>query len=208
VEQLGSTALCDSIFIYIYKSQDLTSYTMLSDGVAIVGQTLAGGFECYGLITETVVSVLCQKARHRAGPCFNHDSLLFLRCALGSCSLQLVVEDPLHGLAIGRNCHFDNADDLAFAQGIQGNVTVSGTAIVVTGHSVTLTWTASQGATSYNIYRTAVSGGPYVKLVSGISNITYSDVNVTHNQTLFYVTTAVNGNSESAYSSEASAVIP
>ena len=94
-----------------------------------------------GLITETVVSVLCQKARHRAGPCFNHDSLLFLRCALGSCSLQLVVEDPLHGLAIGRNCHFDNADDLAFAQGIQGNVTVSGTAIVVTGHSVTLTWT-------------------------------------------------------------------
>ena len=41
--QLGSSAVCDSIFIY--ESQDLTLRTMLSDGVAIVGQTLAGGFE-------------------------------------------------------------------------------------------------------------------------------------------------------------------
>ena len=95
-----------------------------------------------------------------------------------------------------------------FAQGIQGNVTLSGTATAVTGHSVTLTWNSSQGATSYNLYRGTVSGGPYVKLASGISNTTYSDVQVTHNQKLFYVTTAVNGNSESAYSNEASAVIP
>jgi hypothetical protein len=97
---------------------------------------------------------------------------------------------------------------LGFAQGIQGNATISGSALVVTGHSVTLTWTASQGATSYNTYRGAVSGGPYVILASGISNTTYSDVQVTHNQTLYYVTTAVNGNSESAYSNETSAVIP
>jgi hypothetical protein len=45
--QLGSTAVCDSIFIYIYESQDLTLYTMLSDGVAIAGQTFAVGFERY-----------------------------------------------------------------------------------------------------------------------------------------------------------------
>jgi fibronectin type 3 domain-containing protein len=95
-----------------------------------------------------------------------------------------------------------------FGQGIQGNVTLSGTAIVVTGHSVTLTWIAGQGATSYNMYRGTVSGGPYVKLAFGILNTTYDDVQVTHNQTLYYVTTAVNGNSESAYSNEVSAVIP
>jgi hypothetical protein len=45
VAQPGSSAVCDSIFIY--ESQDLTLRTMLSDGVAIVGQTLAGGFERY-----------------------------------------------------------------------------------------------------------------------------------------------------------------
>jgi hypothetical protein len=49
VEQLGSSAVCDSIFIYIYESQDLTLHTMLSGGVAIVEQTLAGGFERYRL---------------------------------------------------------------------------------------------------------------------------------------------------------------
>jgi hypothetical protein len=51
VEQLGSTAVCDLIFIYICESQDLTLHTMLSDGVAIVGQTFAVGFERYRLVT-------------------------------------------------------------------------------------------------------------------------------------------------------------
>jgi fibronectin type 3 domain-containing protein len=94
------------------------------------------------------------------------------------------------------------------AQGIQGSVILSGTAIVVMGHTVTLTWNASQGAASYNTYRGTVSGGPYVKLASGILNTTYDDAQVTHNQTLYYVATAVNGNSESGYSNEVAAVIP
>jgi fibronectin type 3 domain-containing protein len=96
----------------------------------------------------------------------------------------------------------------SFAQGIQGNVTLSGAMIVVTGHCVTLTWTASQGATSYNTYRGSVSGGPYVRVASGTLNPTYADSQVTHGQTLYYVITAVNGNSESGYSNEAAAVIP
>jgi hypothetical protein len=49
VEQLGSSAVCDSIFIYICESQDLTLLTMLPDGVAIVGQTFAVVFERYRL---------------------------------------------------------------------------------------------------------------------------------------------------------------
>jgi hypothetical protein len=53
VEQLGSSAVCDLIFIYICESQDLTLHTMLSDGVAIAGQTLAVGFERYRLLTST-----------------------------------------------------------------------------------------------------------------------------------------------------------
>src|ERR1039458_2091876 len=45
----------------------------------------------------------------------NRDSLLFLCDELGSCSTQFVVYDHLQGLAIGRNCHFVNFDDLAIA---------------------------------------------------------------------------------------------
>ena len=96
----------------------------------------------------------------------------------------------------------------SWTQGIQGNVTLSGATIVVTGHCVTLTWTASQGAISYNTYRGTVSGGPYVRLASGTLNPTYADSQVTHGQTFYYVVTAVNGNSESGFSNEASAVIP
>jgi fibronectin type 3 domain-containing protein len=98
---------------------------------------------------------------------------------------------------------------VSFAQGIQGNVKFSGKAtVVVTGHSVALTWTASQNATSYDIYRGTAQGGPYVRLASEIVGTTYTDIKTTHNQTLYYVTTAVSGTSESGYSNEAVAVIP
>lgn len=97
----------------------------------------------------------------------------------------------------------------SFAQGLQGHVKLSGNATVtITGHSVTLTWSASQNATSYNIFRGTASGGPYIELASGIVSTTYSDVTVTHNQTLYYVTTAVNGDNESGYSNQTAAVVP
>ena len=95
------------------------------------------------------------------------------------------------------------------AQGVQGNVKLSGNATVATtGHSITLTWNASENATSYNLYRSTTHGGPYLKAGSGIVGTTYIDVLVTHSQTLYYVTTAVNGSNESGYSNETAAVIP
>jgi fibronectin type 3 domain-containing protein len=95
------------------------------------------------------------------------------------------------------------------AQGIQGEVTLGGkTTVVVTGHSVVLGWNASQGAASYNTYRGTVSGGPYLKVSAGNVSTTFSDAQVTHAQTFYYVTTAVSGSLESGYSNEVSAVIP
>jgi fibronectin type 3 domain-containing protein len=97
----------------------------------------------------------------------------------------------------------------SFAQGMQGNLTMSGNATVTsTGHFVTLTWSASQNATSYNLYRGTAHGGPYIEVASGLIQTTYVDAQVTHNQTLYYVATAVNGSNESGYSNEATAVIP
>jgi fibronectin type 3 domain-containing protein len=95
------------------------------------------------------------------------------------------------------------------AQAVQGNATLSGNAtLAVTGHSVTLTWSASQNATSYNVYRGTSHGGPYVRVSSGIVSTTCTDIQITNNQTFYYVTTAVSGSSESGYSNEAAAVIP
>jgi fibronectin type 3 domain-containing protein len=99
--------------------------------------------------------------------------------------------------------------NLGLAQGIRGSVKLTGkTVIVTTGHSVALSWNASQGAASYSIYRGTAHGGPYVKIASGIIGTNYADVQVTHNRTLYYAATAVNGNSESGYSNEIVVVIP
>ena len=69
---------------------------------------------------------------------------------------------------------------------------------------VSLAFTASTGATSYNVKRAAVSGGPYTTVASP-AGTTYTDTTVTNGTTYYYVVTAVNGNGESANSNQASA---
>jgi hypothetical protein len=69
---------------------------------------------------------------------------------------------------------------------------------------VSLAWTASTGATSYNVKRAAVSGGPYTTVASP-AGATYTDTAVTNGTTYYYVLTAVNANGESANSNQASA---
>ena len=106
-------------------------------------------------------------------------------------------------------CALCGSLSLSLAQGIQGNVTISGSAqVMVTGHSVSLTWNASQNATSYNVYRGTTHGGPYAGLASAGPSTAYTDAQVTHDQTWYYVVTAVNGSGESGYSNEAVATIP
>ena len=90
--------------------------------------------------------------------------------------------------------------------------TFTGTGTPPPQHSVNLSWTAStsQNITGYNIYRGVKSGGPYSKINSVLDASTlYTDTTVSDGQTYYYVTTAVNSsNEESAYSNQATAVIP
>lgn len=62
--------------------------------------------------------------------------------------------------------------------------------------------------TSNNVYRSTTQGGPYSEIYSSSSPITtYSNTSVSPG-TYYYVITAVNANGESAYSGEATAVVP
>jgi hypothetical protein len=70
--------------------------------------------------------------------------------------------------------------------------------------SVTLTWAASTGATSYNVKRSTTNGGPYTQL-AGSTTLTYTDSTATNGTTYYYVVTAVNDGGESADSTQASA---
>jgi hypothetical protein len=79
-------------------------------------------------------------------------------------------------------------------------------------HSVSLSWTASVSANvvGYNIYRGTTSGGPYTRLTaSPVNGVVYTDGSVQAGQTYYYVATAVDSsNNESAYSTQARAVVP
>ena len=99
------------------------------------------------------------------------------------------------------------------------SVTVSGasvssvnfTATAQQAHSVALSWGASTSAVSgYNVYRSTVSGGGYMRLNSLlVSVLTYTDSTVQSGGTYYYVTTAVDANGgESTFSNEVSAAVP
>ena len=69
---------------------------------------------------------------------------------------------------------------------------------------VALAWTASTGATSYNVKRAATNGGPYTTVASPAAT-SYTDTSVTNGTTYYYVVTAVSASGESANSNQASA---
>jgi fibronectin type 3 domain-containing protein len=69
---------------------------------------------------------------------------------------------------------------------------------------VSLTWTASTGATSYHVKRSTTSGSGYAQ-ISAPTAANYTDTTVTNGTTYFYVVSALNAVGESANSAQATA---
>ena len=72
--------------------------------------------------------------------------------------------------------------------------------------SIVLTWDAVAGATSYNVKRAEVSGGPYTT-IAVVAEETYDDTSVSPGVEYFYVVSAVNSGGEGDSSNEASAMV-
>ncbi|MEO7361920.1 MAG: fibronectin type III domain-containing protein [Gemmatimonadaceae bacterium] len=70
--------------------------------------------------------------------------------------------------------------------------------------TVTLVWTASSGATRYNVKRGAISGGPYIQL-STSATAGYTDTSVINGSTYYYVVSALDSAGESENSTQVSA---
>jgi len=84
-------------------------------------------------------------------------------------------------------------------------VPTSLTATAASGQ-VGLTWTASSGAASYNVYRgTAAGGESTTPIVTGVTSTSYTNTGLTNGTTYYYKVKAVNSGGTSAYSNEASA---
>src|SRR5262249_30716186 len=70
---------------------------------------------------------------------------------------------------------------------------------------ITLAWTASAGATGYNVKRATVSGGPYATVAGNVGATSYPDKGLTNGTTYYSVVSALSTAGESATSSQASA---
>lgn len=71
--------------------------------------------------------------------------------------------------------------------------------------SVGLSWSASAGATSYNIYRATVAGGEPTTPTATATSTTFNDLGLVNGTTYYYKVAAVNAVGASAQSNEASA---
>ena len=78
------------------------------------------------------------------------------------------------------------------------------TAIAAGTGLVQLNWSAASAATSYNVKRSLIDGGPYVT-VTNVTATSFTDTTVVNNQTYYYVVSAVNAVGEGANSAQASA---
>ena len=70
--------------------------------------------------------------------------------------------------------------------------------------NVTLNWAVSAGATTYNVKRSMISGGPYSTIGSSSAS-TYTDTSAVNGTTYYYVLSAMNAVGESSNSAEVSA---
>jgi hypothetical protein len=70
---------------------------------------------------------------------------------------------------------------------------------------VALNWNTVPGAISYNVKRSATSGGGYTLITGGLTTTNYTDIGLANNTNYYYVVSAVSAGNEGANSAEASA---
>jgi len=90
-------------------------------------------------------------------------------------------------------------------------VQFSGSGTAPVAHGVAMSWTPSSATyTGFNVYRGSASGGPYTRINSSLlPTASFTDTGIVSGQTYYYVATELDASAvESAYSNEASAVIP
>ncbi len=107
----------------------------------------------------------------------------------------------------GDNSSGTGSDSAQVAATPVSTVPVAPSGLTATGghNLITLNWAPSAGATSYTVYRSSVTGGPYTVIGSGVTALTYVDGNLPGSTAYLYVVVASNGTGLSAYSREATA---
>ena len=92
---------------------------------------------------------------------------------------------------------------------ISGNAPAGLAATAISSNQINLTWNAVANATSFNVKRSIISGGPYATIASGVTTTNYQDSNLSGGAlTYYYVVSAVVGGGETPNSLQAAAAAP
>jgi len=73
--------------------------------------------------------------------------------------------------------------------------------VINKNNEIDLSWSAALGASTYNVKRATISGGPYTT-VANVSTTTYADTHVSNGSPYYYVVSSVGQTKESANSTE------
>ena len=84
--------------------------------------------------------------------------------------------------------------------------TPTGLAAIADNAAVNLSWNASAGATSYNVYRSTTSGGEGSTPIGTSTSTGFTDTGLTNGTTYYYTVSATNSAGTSAQSSEVTAI--
>jgi fibronectin type 3 domain-containing protein/regulation of enolase protein 1 (concanavalin A-like superfamily) len=68
----------------------------------------------------------------------------------------------------------------------------TGLTAILGENQVTLSWTPSPAATSYNVKRATTGGGPYTNVATGVTSTNYVNTGLTNGVTFYYVVSASN----------------
>ncbi len=100
-----------------------------------------------------------------------------------------------------------DSNEVSVAPAVPGAIPPAPAGLVATAGnaSVTLTWNASAGATSYSIYRGTAPGAEGATPIGTATSASFADAGLTNGTTYYYKVTASNANGTSANSSEVNA---
>ena len=125
----------------------------------------------------------------------------YINTGLTNGTAYYYVVSAVNGVGEGAN----SAEVSATPQAPQAPAAPTGLTATAGDAQVSLSWTASSGATSYNVKRATVTGGPYATIATGVTTTTYSNTGLTNGTTYYYVVSAVSLDGEGANSSEVNA---
>ena len=123
-----------------------------------------------------------------------------------------IAEVKIFNLPLSDSDRAAEEDALKCKYGIAGGgappAVPSGLSATAGNRQVSLTWTATAGASSYNVWRSTNNGASYTALVSGLATASFTDTSAVSGQTNYYEVAAVSACGASATSTPVAVLLP